>query len=88
MALELAGDNIRVNAIASGSIIMEGTEKLFYNDPVKGEAMLSHIPQHRPGQPDDIAYAALYLASDEANYVTGSIFTVDGGWTCGYARDF
>lgn len=88
MALELAESNIRVNAIAPGSIMMEGTEKLFYSDPVKTEAMLSHIPQHRPGQPDDIAYAALYLACDEAGYVTGSVLTVDGGWTCGYARDF
>ena len=88
MALELAGNNIRVNAIAPGSIMMEGTQKLFYSDPVKAEAMLSHIPQHRPGHPDDIAYAALYLACDQANYVTGSVLTVDGGWTCGYARDF
>ena len=88
MALELAESNIRVNAIAPGSIIVANTEKLFYNDPAKSEAILSHIPQHRPGQPDDIAYAALYLACDEANYVTGSILTVDGGWTCGYARDF
>jgi len=88
MALELAENQIRVNAIAPGSIMMEGTARLFYNDPVKTEAMLSHIPQHRPGTPDDIAYAAIYLACAEAAYVTGAILTVDGGWTCGYARDF
>jgi NAD(P)-dependent dehydrogenase (short-subunit alcohol dehydrogenase family) len=88
MALELAPHNIRVNVIAPGSIMAEGTKKLFYDDPVKTDAILSHIPQHRVGSPDDIAYAALYLASTEAGYVTGSVLTVDGGWTCGYARDF
>lgn len=88
MALELAPQNIRVNVIAPGSILMEGTKDLFYQDMAKAEAMLSHIPQHRAGSPEDIAYAALYLASSEAGYVTGSVLTVDGGWTCGFARDF
>ncbi len=88
MAIELAGDKIRVNCIAPGSILMEGTKALFYNDPAKAEAMMINIPQHRPGSPDDIAYAALYLGSDFAGYVTGSTLTVDGGWTCGFARDF
>jgi NAD(P)-dependent dehydrogenase (short-subunit alcohol dehydrogenase family) len=88
MALELAPRGIRVNVIAPGSILMDKTEQLFYSDPQKAEAMLAHIPLHRPGKPDDIACAALYLASDEASYVTGSVLTVDGGWTCGFARDF
>lgn len=88
MALELAEKDIRVNVIAPGSIAMESTKALIYSDPVKAEAMLSHIPLKRPGSPDDIAYAALYLSSSEAGYVTGSLLTVDGGWTCGYARDF
>jgi len=88
MALELAADRIRVNVICPGSIVMEATRALFYNDPGRHEAMLSHIPMHKPGEPEDVAYAALYLGSDEAGYVTGSILTVDGGWTCGFARDF
>lgn len=88
MALELGEKNIRVNAIAPGSIVMEGTKALIYNDPVRAEDMLSHIPLHRAGKPDDIAYAALYLASNEASYVNGSVLTVDGGWTCSYARNF
>ncbi len=88
MALELAPENIRVNVICPGSIMFEGTKALFYADKEKAEAMLSHIPQHRPGKPEDVAYMALFLASDEAEYVTGSVMTVDGGWTCGYARDF
>lgn len=88
MALELAPENIRVNGIAPGSIMFEGTKALFYADPVKAEAMMSHIPQHRPGEPEDIAGMACFLASEDASYITGSINIVDGGWTCGYARDF
>jgi len=89
MALELAEHNIRVNGIAPGSIMFEGTKKLFYADPVRAEALLSHIPQKRPGQPEDIASMTCFLASDkEAGYMTGSIVTIDGGWICGYTRDF
>ena len=80
---------IRVNVIAPGSILFEGTRALFYEDKERAEAMLSHIPQHRPGTPNDIANAALYVGSDNAaSYLTGAVLTVDGGWTCGYARDF
>ena len=88
MALELAPHEIRVNGIAPGSIMFEGTKALFYADPVKAEAMLSHIPQHRPGEPDDIAGMTCFLASEDAKYMTGSIVTIDGGWICGYTRDF
>lgn len=88
MALELAPLNIRVNGIAPGSIMFEGTRKLFYADPVKAEAMMSHIPQHRPGEPKDIAGMACFLASDDSSYMTGTINVVDGGWICGYTRDF
>lgn len=89
MALELAPEKIRVNVIAPGSIMFEGTKALFYSDQERAEAMLSHIPQHRPGDPADIANAALYVGSDDAaSYLTGAVLTVDGGWTCGYARDF
>ena len=88
MALEFAPENVRVNVICPGSIMFEGTKALFYADKDRAEKMLSHIPQHRPGKPEDIAYAALYIASEEASYMTGSVVTVDGGWTCGFARDF
>lgn len=88
MAIELAPFGILVNCICPGSIMCEGTSELFYQDPVKAESMLSHIPLHRPGKPDEIAGAAVFLASDEISYMTGNIMTIDGGWTCGFARDF
>jgi len=88
MALELAPEGIRVNVIAPGSILTEGTKALFYSDPEKTKRILASIPLKRPGEPDDVAYAALYLASPEAGYVTGSLLVVDGGWTAGYTRDW
>lgn len=88
MAIELAPLGVAVNAVVPGSIMVEGTKKLFYSDPVKSEAILSHIPLRRPGMPEEVADCILFLASDAASYVTGSLLIVDGGWTCGYTRDF
>lgn len=88
MAIELAPHGILVNAIAPGSIMMEGTKLLFYSDEEKAESMLSHIPLKRPGKPPEIANAALFLASDDSSYMTGSVMVVDGGWTCGYNREW
>jgi NAD(P)-dependent dehydrogenase (short-subunit alcohol dehydrogenase family) len=89
-ALELGRDGIRVNAIAPGSILTEGTRSLFYNaeNKQKSESLLSHIPLGRPGDTSDVAAAVLYLASDDAKYVTGHVLVVDGGWTAGFSRDW
>jgi 3-oxoacyl-[acyl-carrier protein] reductase len=92
MALELGPSGILVNGIAPGSIMTEGTRKLFYgpegkwNDRVA--QMLGHVPLARPGTPEEIACAALFLADPENSYTTGHILVVDGGWTAGYHRDF
>ena len=88
MAIELAQFGILVNCICPGSIIFEGTRKLFYADKKVADRMLSHIPLGRAGEPEEIAGATVFLASDEATYITGNIMTIDGGWTCGFARDF
>jgi NAD(P)-dependent dehydrogenase (short-subunit alcohol dehydrogenase family) len=89
-ALEMGQYGIRVNAIAPGSILTEGTKQLFYNPASRqlAESLLSHVPLGRPGTTDEIAKAALYLASDDASYVTGTVLTVDGGWTAGFAREW
>ena len=92
MALEFAERGVLVNAIAPGSIPLEGGKQLFAGkDPVmqgRLEGMLSHIPLHRFGTCQDIANAALFLVAPENAYITGSVLTVDGGWTAGYSRDF
>jgi 3-oxoacyl-[acyl-carrier protein] reductase len=93
MAIELAPQGILVNAIAPGSTMTEGTEKLFYGEDGQfkgwGKRLVEHIPLGRPGTPKEIAAAALFLAAPESSYVTGSVITVDGGWTAGgFARDF
>jgi NAD(P)-dependent dehydrogenase (short-subunit alcohol dehydrogenase family) len=88
MAIELAEHNIRVNCICPGSVMQDMVRDLFYKDPVRTEGILSHIPMHRPGVPEEMAGLTSFLASDEASYITGSINIADGGWICGYARDF
>ena len=92
MALELGGYGIRVNSISPGSTVTDATRGLFYDEDggynEQGARLLSFVPAGRPGEVDDIAGAALYLASDMASYVTGHNIVVDGGWTCGFTRDF
>jgi len=89
-ALEVGKFGIRVNAIAPGSILTEGTKSVFYSPETKekAESLISHIPLGTPGDTEDIAAAVLYLASDDAKYVTGHTLVVDGGWTAGYSRDW
>jgi 3-oxoacyl-[acyl-carrier protein] reductase len=75
-AIELAPHNITVNAVLPGNTLTEGMEAL---GPEYIARMTSAIPQRRLGSVDDIAYAALFLASDEAAYITGQTIVVDGG---------
>jgi 3-oxoacyl-[acyl-carrier protein] reductase len=78
VAKELAGRNVTVNAVAPGFIVTDMTAKL-------GEELLEkvrqEIPLKRLGQPQDIADAVLFLASDAASFITGHILAVDGGLT-------
>lgn len=76
MAKELGSRNITVNAVAPGYITTDMTNEL--NDEVK-EQMKSTIPLGRLGTPDDVANLVCFLASDEAGYITGQTFNVDGG---------
>ena len=92
MACELGPHGIRVNAVSPGSTVTEGTQALFYGkDGTFNELagrVVSFIPQGRPGHPEEIANAVLFLASDAASYVNGHNLVVDGGWICGFNRDF
>jgi 3-oxoacyl-[acyl-carrier protein] reductase len=88
MAAELGPLGVRVNAVSPGSTLVEGTRQLFYNNKELADRMASFIPQRRPGETHEIAAAVLFLASDAGSYVNGHNLVVDGGWTCGFSRDF
>jgi 3-oxoacyl-[acyl-carrier protein] reductase len=72
----VAGRGVRVNAIAPGFITSDMTGAM--GEAAK-TAMLDHIPLKRAGTPEDVAEAALFLASDAAAYITGQVLSVDGG---------
>jgi NAD(P)-dependent dehydrogenase (short-subunit alcohol dehydrogenase family) len=83
LAVIHARENIRVNALCPGPLRTELLMK-FLNTEEKRRRRLVHIPMGRFGEAKEMAYAALYLASDESSYVTGSEFVVDGGITAAY----
>ncbi len=79
-AQEFGPHNIRVNAIAPG-LIQTDLSEFFWKDDTRRRQYESATPLHRIGQPDEIAGLALYLASDEASFVTGQVMVADGGMT-------
>ncbi|MBT2486505.1 MULTISPECIES: SDR family NAD(P)-dependent oxidoreductase [unclassified Microbacterium] len=83
-ALELAEHGIRVNAISPGLVDTPLTAAMMQS-PVVLDAFLGRIPMNRAARPEEVAAAALFLASDDASYITGDNLVVDGGWaTSGY----
>ncbi|MBN1876156.1 MAG: glucose 1-dehydrogenase [Anaerolineae bacterium] len=80
LAAEWAPYNIRVNAIAPGYM---GTDmaKPFFDDPEYGGVWIRAIPMKRPGKPEELGPAAVFLASDASSYVTGTTLVIDGGYT-------
>ena len=78
IAVEYARKNIRCNCINPG-IINSGMIKPYLDDPEARKILENRQPLNRIGEPEDVANAAIYLASDEANWVTGTILNIDGG---------
>ncbi len=79
-AIQYARDGIRVNSVHPGPVATPLNEAR-RADPNLYQLTVSRIPLGRYGQPDDVAYGVLYLASDESAFVTGSELVIDGGWT-------
>ena len=80
LALEWAPQQILVNAVAPTFVRTPFTEGMFKDESFL-QYVLNHIPLGRLAEPEEVAYAALFLASDLANMITGHILAVDGGWT-------
>ena len=79
-AIQYAPEGIRVNSVHPGPIVTPMTEARRSDSAVQ-QVMVSRIPLGRYGESKDVAYGVLYLASDEASFVTGSELVIDGGWT-------
>ena len=80
IAIEYARRNVRCNCINPG-IINSGMIKPYLDDPKARKVLEDRLPLNRVGEPEDVANAVVYMASDEANWVTGTILNVDGGKT-------
>jgi NAD(P)-dependent dehydrogenase (short-subunit alcohol dehydrogenase family) len=80
MALDHAAENIRVNCIAPGIVATEMVEKFNTDEAARRQREAMH-PMGRFGQPEEVASAAVFLASDESGWTTGSVITVDGGYS-------
>jgi NAD(P)-dependent dehydrogenase (short-subunit alcohol dehydrogenase family) len=84
LGVEFARRGIRVNALCPGPVNTPLLRDLFAKDPEKAARRLVHVPMGRFAETEEIAQAALFLASDESSYVTASTFMVDGGLSAAY----
>ena len=79
-AVQYARENIRVNSVHPGFVLTPMFEPLMH-EPGQVEARLAKVPMGRLGEPDEIANAILFLASDESSFITGAELAIDGGYT-------
>lgn len=79
LAVEWARHDIRVNAVAPGPIQSPGAARQLWNSPQAVQRITDMVPLKRWGKPEDVANAVAFLVSDQANFITGEILTVDGG---------
>ncbi len=84
LATEVSGDGVRVNAIAPGWIDSDMMRKALDSDPARRDKILARTPMGRFGEASDIGYAAVYLSSSAAKFVTGTVLPVDGGVSIGF----
>lgn len=84
LATELSPRGVRVNAIAPGWIDTDMSRKALDNDPVRKNKILSRTPMGHLGDPADIGWAAVYLCSPAAKFVTGAVLPIDGGVSMGF----
>jgi NAD(P)-dependent dehydrogenase (short-subunit alcohol dehydrogenase family) len=84
LGVEFADRGVRVNALCPGPVNTPLLQELFAKDPEKAGKRLVHVPMGRFGEPEEIARAALFLASDDSTFVTATTFMVDGGLSGAY----
>jgi NAD(P)-dependent dehydrogenase (short-subunit alcohol dehydrogenase family) len=84
LGVQFARDGIRVNALCPGPINTPMLQELFAKDPERAARRLVHVPMGRFGEPEEIAAAVAFLASDDSSFITAAQFLVDGGITGAY----
>jgi len=84
LGVQFAREGVRVNALCPGPVNTPLLQDLFSSDPARAARRLVHIPMGRFAEPDEIASAALFLASDDSSFMTASTFLVDGGISGAY----
>jgi NAD(P)-dependent dehydrogenase (short-subunit alcohol dehydrogenase family) len=84
LGVEFADRGVRVNALCPGPVNTPLLQELFAKDPEKAGKRLVHVPMGRFGEPEEIARAALFLASDDSSFVTATTFLADGGLSAAY----
>lgn len=80
-AVQFGSEKIRANSVHPGPIETDMVKQVFLDDESLRDERIAAIPQGRFGKPEEVANCVLFLASDEASYMTGSELVVDGGWT-------
>jgi len=84
LAVELSPKGIRVNCLAPGFIETPMSARALDQDPDRKRRVLERTPLGRLGKPEEVGYAAVFLASDAASYITGAVLAVDGGNSIGF----
>lgn len=84
LGVQFARSGVRVNALCPGPVNTPLLQELFASDPERAARRLVHIPMGRFAEPDEIANAVLFLASDESSFMTANTFVIDGGISAAY----